>query len=391
MSDHASSDLSFPEEPTRPEIALTLSGGGVRAVIFHLGVLRRLAASGLLESVVALSTVSGGSLAAAAIFSKSAMKWPSSSEYESRLFPILRQLLTHSDLFSLRALGWKGIWKFNCRIFSDRAGILVERLRSGWGITGDLRDLPDKPSWQLNSTCFETGKNWRFSKRAMGDWQTGRHFNPPFSIAEAAAASAAVPYAIGALRLRLPKLGWQHIDPATREPVSRKEAPFEFVRLWDGGAYENLGLETFYKPGEPLREGNFLICSDASGPLTKPIKNPIKLLLKGQLSSPRLFDVASDQIRALRSRMLVRDLKNNSINGVLLRMGNSVRDIDTKTGKHRESQFYDAFLTDEESSLSLAHPTDLQAPSEAVFDRIARHGFEVTDSTLLAYAPSLIT
>jgi NTE family protein len=88
--------------------------------------------------------------------------------------------------------------------------------------------------------------------------------------------------------------------------------------------------------------------------------------------------------------MLVRDLTNKKIDGVLLRMGNSVRDIDIKAGIHREPELYDAFLTDEESTLSLIHPTDLRAPSEFMFDRIARHGFEVTGSTLAAYAPSLI-
>ena len=390
MSDNSFTAFSKPGCAEPSKIVLTLSGGGMRAVIFHLGVMRRLAASGLLESVVGLSTVSGGSLVAAAVFSHSELQWPSSYEYESRVFPALRELVIRGDLFSLRAIGWAGVLRYNRKILSDRARILADQLSTRWGVTGDLRDLPDAPSWHVNTTCFETGKNWRFSKRVMGDWQAGRHYNPSFSIAEAAAASAAVPYAIGALRLRLPKEGWHHTAPATREPVSRREAPFEFVRLWDGGAYENLGLEAFYKPGEPLREGNFLICSDASGPLKKPAQNPIKLLLRGQLSSPRLFEIASDQIRSLRSRMLVRDLKDGKIEGVLIRMGNSVRDIDVKTRIHREPQSYDAFLTDEASSLSLAYPTDLTAPSEAVFDKIARHGFEVTGSTLAAYAPSVV-
>lgn len=373
-----------------PRIVMTLSGGGMRAAVFHLGVLRRLAASRLLESIVGLSTVSGGSLAAAAVFAHAGMRWPSSEYYESTLFPRLKRLVTEADLFSLRAIGWSGVWRHNRRILSDRAHILVDQLRRQWGITGDLRELPDSPVWYINATCFETGKNWRFSKREMGDWRAGRHYSPPFSVAQAAAASAAVPYAIGALRLRLPLEGWQHTDAATREPIGRRAAPFECVHLWDGGAYENLGLEVFYKTGEPLREGNFIICSDASGPLKAPTAGPLKLLLRGQLWSPRLFDVASDQIRALRSRMLMRDLARRSIEGVLVKMGNSVRDIDVKAGRLRDPQLYDAFLTDEESSLSLAHPTDLRAPQEGVFDRIARHGFEVASSTLALYAPSII-
>ena len=72
-------------------------------------------------------------------------------------------------------------------------------LKERWGVAGSLADLPNDPVWYVNTTCLETGKNWRFSKREMGDWQFGRHYNPPFEIAEAAAASAAVPYGIGAL------------------------------------------------------------------------------------------------------------------------------------------------------------------------------------------------
>lgn len=41
-------------------IGLALSGGGTRAAVFHLGVLRRLAVDGRLEQITKLSTVSGG-------------------------------------------------------------------------------------------------------------------------------------------------------------------------------------------------------------------------------------------------------------------------------------------------------------------------------------------
>jgi patatin-like phospholipase len=55
--------MSSPHAPPiKPKIGLALSGGGIRAAVFHLGVLRRLAAENLLEAVSSLSTVSGGSL-----------------------------------------------------------------------------------------------------------------------------------------------------------------------------------------------------------------------------------------------------------------------------------------------------------------------------------------
>ncbi len=42
------------------KIGLSLSGGGFRATVFHLGVLARLAEEGLMEEVTCVSTVSGG-------------------------------------------------------------------------------------------------------------------------------------------------------------------------------------------------------------------------------------------------------------------------------------------------------------------------------------------
>jgi NTE family protein len=369
------------------KLGIALSGGGVRAAVFHLGVLLRLADSNLLESISCLSTVSGGSLIAAVIMSKARMRWPGSSEYRSEIYPAVKHLLTTTDLFSFRALGWTGTLKFNIRVLRHRASILADLLKRKWEIDGALGDLPDQPVWWINTTCLETGKNWRFSKREMGDWQFGRHYNPPFSIAEAAAASAAVPYVIGALYLRLPTEGWYRTDPATRKPLEKTHSTVTHIHLWDGGAYENLGLEAMFKPGKPLIGCNFLICSDASGPLPPfGTSSPLNLVT-GRLASPRLFDVASDQIRALRSRMFVSAIEIGAIRGALLRMGNSVRDIDIKASRSRDQSAYDRFQTEQDVASALLEPTELKAISAQAFDRIARHGYEVTDATLTAYAP----
>jgi NTE family protein len=85
--------------------------------------------------------------------------------------------------------------------------------------------------------------------------------------------------------------------------------------------------------------------------------------------------------------MLVRAFVDRAARGVLLRMGNSVRDIDIKSGRQREAQHYDGFQSDQETALALQHPTDLKALPSAVFDRIARHGYELADAMLIAYWP----
>lgn len=363
----------------RPRLGLALSGGGVRAAVFHLGVLRHLARMGRLEDVTQISTVSGGSLVVGAIFSHADFKWPTSEQFLDEIYPELRRRLTAGDLFSLGALGWRGILRENIRILFRRAEILPKLLSACWGVKGSVKDLPDTPEWHINTTCFETGKNWRFSKRVMGDWQFGRHFSPDVPIAKATAASAAVPYAIGVLRLELPEHGWWRTDRATKKPQEKIARPMPRVRLWDGGAYENMGLEAIYKPSDGLQGCDFLICSDASGPLTAPKPFSITGMLQCRLNSPRLFDIASDQIRALRSRMLIGSILRGEVKGVLLRMGVSMRQFGMDSTALAER------LTDEQGAVSLNYPTNLTRISEDDFDLLSRHGTEVCEATLATY------
>src|SRR5215211_1316098 len=59
----------IPGDPAEPSqgLALCLSGGGYRAMLFHLGVLWRLNEAGWLPRLDRISSVSGGSITAAAL------------------------------------------------------------------------------------------------------------------------------------------------------------------------------------------------------------------------------------------------------------------------------------------------------------------------------------
>lgn len=358
-----------------PRLGLALSGGGLRAAAFHLGVLRYLAERSLLEQVNQISTVSGGSLIVGGIFAESNGSWPSSNRFLEAIFPSLRAMLVSGDLFSLRALGIGNTIRSNTDILFDRASILSRQLQNRWGIRLRLCDLPASPRWHINTTSFETGKNWRFSRESMGDWRFGTYYEPTVTVADAIAASAAVPYAIGALKLDLPAQGWWQTDPATKEPLRKIEPGLQKVRLWDGGAYENLALEPLFKPAEGLKGSDVLICADASAPLGRPA-SVLSSLLKGQLAGPRLFDIAADQIRSLRSRMLVSAIQRGEIKGFLLRLGSSARQFGFSGAKASE------YLSDDESQTSLAYPTNLTRMPEDRFDLIARHGYEVAAMTI---------
>src|SRR5262249_3217566 len=91
-------------------------------------------------------------------------------------------------------------------------------------------------------------------------------------------------------------------------------------------------------------------------------------------------------IRSLRSRMFMDATTRGAVRGVLVRMGNSTRTLDLKSGRTRTPLEYDALSSEEDVALTASYPTDLVALTATAFDRIARHGYEVADHTLTAYA-----
>lgn len=355
------------------KIGLVLSGGGTRAAVFHLGVLKHLAESSRLEDVKHISTVSGGSLVTALIFSRAGMKWPTSQQFLGKIYPELNTLLTSCSLLSKRMAFNPLNWPYLTRRSRLVARLLVRR----WGIMGNLKDLPDSPIWQINATTFETGKNWCFSKNKMGDWVYGYKEYPELSIAEACAASAAVPYLLGALKIRMPASDQFNKSDFDNDDRLEAHERTRTLRLWDGGVYENLGSERIAKIGENLSECDFVLISDASAPLMVVPQSRLKRL-KMKFGSPRLFDVASEQTRSLRIRAFWSDLKNDNLNmkGVHVPIGKTVRTVDRYFKRKRSDEEYVAFLSQKDVDAAARHSTTLEKLSTAEFERLALHGYE---------------
>jgi NTE family protein len=83
------------------------------------------------------------------------------------------------------------------------------------------------------------------------------------------------------------------------------------------------------------------------------------------------------------------DVTEGRIRGALLRMGNSVREIHIKSGVGvGVPASYDGFLSDQDVTRALSCPTGLKAVSPAMFDLIARHGYELADAVLTIHSPN---
>lgn len=247
---------------TGDNVGISLSGGGIRALTFHLGVIKYLAEAGIWENIKIVSSVSGGSLAVALVFSLNKGRWPSSADFVTMLDGPVRTTLTQYDLQQeiYRRLLLKP-WM----IFRPRANVLAEVLRSIWGLHQNLQDLPDIPAIQINCTTYETGKNWRFSKERMGDYITGYITKPSISLAQAVSASAAYPGLIGPLRMKTKTL--KHEASSYGDQERKAQIAEKNIWLWDGGVYENLGVESLHKNRNLQKNLEFLLVSDASGQL----------------------------------------------------------------------------------------------------------------------------
>ncbi len=375
------------------QIGLSLSGGGFRATVFHLGVLDRLARQDRLEEVSMLSTVSGGSLAAGLVMKLNDYRWPSSEDYLARISPEARRIMTTVDL--QKAFLWLTVtqpWRW----FSTRADDFSTLLRKHWGIDLRLDELPARPRWLINATCYESGKNWRFEHFRMGDYVFGYSHDTDLPLAHALAASAGFPGLIGPLVLKTGSREWfryrrtSEAEAAAGDPAAlraRRTEPIEpaysAVHLWDGGVYDNHGLEGIHDFTDGWRpEVDFFIVSDAAG------RSGPERYRAGPKALMRLATgIMMDQIRSLRARAIIERFVNHGDPGAFFQIGNTCAHVlrSAGLGHEVEARCRDT-LPPEEAHLAENMPTVIRALTETEFDRLYRHGFEVAETTLYAYA-----
>ena len=244
----------IPTDPVQADpadgTALCLSGGGYRAMLFHLGALWRLNEFGFLPKIDRISSVSGGSITAGVL----AMNWHKLDFDSSGIGQRFEEVVVKP----IRGLAARTI---------DVPAILLGFLKLGLGGSqtaafyksvydgATLQDIPDRPRFVINSTSLQSEVLWRFSKPYMWDYRVGKVPNPQVPLAVAVAASSAFPPFLSPLELRLQP---QSFEPGTGTDL-QKEPFTSRVRLTDGGVYDNLGLETAWKVCKTI------LISDACG------------------------------------------------------------------------------------------------------------------------------
>jgi NTE family protein len=267
--------------------ALCLSGGGYRAMLFHVGALWRLNELGYLPRLDRVSSVSGGSITAGAL----ASSWSRlafepggvATNFGEVLVEPIRRLATKTvDVPSvLRAAVTKGT-------AADYVARAYRRHLFG-GAT--LQDLPDRPRFIINATNLQSGALWRFSKLRMADYRVGVVPAPQVPLAVAVAASSAFPPVLSPLRLT--------VDPKVFQTMGKEDLAHEPYTsravLSDGGVYDNLGLETAWKQCATV------LVSDGGGQMAAEETVPSDWARH----AIRVNGVIDNQVRSLRRRQLV--------------------------------------------------------------------------------------
>jgi NTE family protein len=226
-------------EKVEDTIGLCLSGGGYRAMIYHVGALVRLNELGFLPKIREIASVSGGSITAAIL----ALAWPKLAfDEDGRAFNFSEEVATPLIRFASVGLDVKAILMglLPGRTAAGEIAAAYDRYLFG-GAT--LQHLPDEPRFTFMATNLQTGSGWRFAKAYAADYRVGRIDKPTLPLSCVVAASSAFPPFLSPVRL---KFGRGAVRPMPGADLHR--APFtEEAVLTDGGVYDNLGLERVWK------------------------------------------------------------------------------------------------------------------------------------------------
>jgi NTE family protein len=390
------------EEAISSKIGLALSGGGCRAMAFHLGCLRALDRLGLLHRINVLSTVSGGSVVGVFFHAHDG----DFASFEAKMREILsqglvkrmcRKLFSPLGLKVAAAFALIGIVAVMAALIRTMVGILTlitpksfarhfesfdirsplhrfasrtslleavldELLFSG----ASMSDLPTKPDLVINATELRTGSAFRFGTKESGSWRWGKLHQNDVSVAHAVAASAAYPLFL----------------PAFDETFAfddKGALRTERVILTDGGIYDNLGLGCLWPDRSPdvslnVTPVDTIICCSAGYGLRQ---EPPSQFMLGRMSSVfgALFDRAQNaSIHRLHEARRSGQIKD-FIFPYLGQLDKTLPDPPSDLIRREEAHSY---------------PTDFNAMSTDWIDRLSLRGQQLTTCLARAYIPHLI-
>jgi predicted acylesterase/phospholipase RssA len=279
-----------------PKLGLALSGGGFRATLFHLGVVRFLRDAGALRDVTDIASVSGGSIVAAHLvlnwdqyngddehFAETAAQVVKFVQFDVRNHIVRRIPLLYTLSFVAKRLPG--------RARGLTANAVLERYYSRF-LYGDrcLYELPERPRLHILATNVSNGGLSVFSREGVFIQQRAGAGAPAFDrisgqmagLARIVCASSSFPGFFPPVAIRAADLG-----------VREGQFPTEWFT--DGGVYDNLGMRAFSWLKHQNVEFDQVLVSDAGKPFQ--VLSDAELGVIGQ--SVRASDILWDRVGQL--------------------------------------------------------------------------------------------
>lgn len=352
------------DNPTKG-MALCLSGGGYRAMLFHVGVIWRLNEAGMLPQLDRISSVSGGSITAGVL----GLNWDKldfdatgvAADLDTQLIdPIRRMAGVGVDVASVLAgLG------LPFTSISDRVAKAYRKYLFG---KATLQDLPETPRFVINATNLESGVLMRFSKPYLADHRVGQVLNPDLPLAVAVAASSAFPPVLSPCTIDLEHEAWVTL-PGNDLTTSDFRGQ---IRLSDGGVYDNLGLQPAWN------QFRTLLVADAGGHMGAD-PSPATDWAR---HSARVLQVIDNQVRSLRKRQVIEAFKADRRDGCYLGIRSQVADY----------HLVDAMPADPKITMKLAAtPTRLDDLSAERQEQLINWGYVITDTGIRKHVRTDLT
>lgn len=341
-------------------VGLCLSGGGYRAMLFHVGALWRLLDAGKLNSLTRVSSVSGGSITAAVL----ALEWNAiatggMAAFQSQLVAPVRAM-ARTSIDARSVIG--GV------LLPGSIGNYVSRAYDKHLFHGrTLQDLPEAPYFVINATNLETGSLFRFSRKDIRDWRVGRIAAPTISVADAVAASSAFPPVLSPFVL--------DVTPGDFDPPAPSEIADDRFRseisLSDGGVYDNLGLQQIWGRCRTV------LVSDAGGHIADDPSPPGDWARQAL----RVLDVIDQQVRNLRMIQVVGSFKRKERDGAFWSARTDIADYGLADALPCPAP---------KTAVLAATPTRLNRIDDRLQERLINWGYAVTDAGIRRYWDSRV-
>lgn len=290
-----------PREEVEEGVGICVSGGGYRAMLYHLGAYWRLCELGILGRARRVSSVSGGSITSA----KLALEWTklglATDGTPGATDKFVRMVVAPLRGLASRTIDvWPTLLSAAC--VANAAKMIAAKYDKYLFHGATLQDLPDDvlmpgtpgsgPRFVINATNLRTGVLWRFSRAYMADYTVGVVPRPRVALSAAVAASSAFPPLLSPLKLPLEAGSFAPDRDGEPENAHTRDMAI----LTDGGVYDNLGMETVWKRMRTV------FVSDAGGGAEKWDPRAARNWLR-QLW--RVFWVQRQQVGGLRRRQLI--------------------------------------------------------------------------------------